>query len=175
MRRAFLLIIACFPVIVQAQQKGATEQEQLKRELDALKMEMQSKIQSLQDSIVSLQKELEERQGFMPGTPRMFRYSVPEWEGDDLQVIPLDSLLHDYSWKYSYRFPQQPYFELEIPSMPEIPEFDYHLMIPDKTQPLMQPYKYKYRYKIPGDFYHEKKDKGSDFWRMMPFYEWFKS
>ncbi|MFI5135217.1 MAG: hypothetical protein ACHQD9_05155 [Chitinophagales bacterium] len=172
------------PLILFAQQKNNSHQDQLRKEMETLRAEMDQKIQTLQDSLAKLQEQLAEEQHNSKFKHFEFKYNSPD-TGD--YYFHMDTSQWDHAFNFDFHFPKS--WNLEIPAVPEVPpvpespgeqQYEYHYQIPDEQFYKAMPYEYYFSIPKTPDvpeepFYHEKKHKHDDFWRMMPFYDWFKS
>ena len=159
MKKALVIgLILLVPFFLSAQQKGNAQQD-MQKQIQAMQQEMQSQISALRDSIALLQKQLSEQQQNKRGYELFYSNPLPEANQEGLRK--LDSVLSERSHSGNWNF-----------SFPEVPKFDYHLVIP--------PYNNKYEFDLKQlenlSCPQIQKQKHKHEWmKMLPFYNLFKS
>ena len=151
----FILLV---PFFLSAQQK-ANPQQDVQKQIESFKREMQSQISALRDSIALLKEQLQEQQQNKPGYEYFYKNPMPDNDQGDLRK--LDSLLREHSYSGNWNF-----------TFPEIPKYDYKLVIP----PYSKGYEFDWK-KLETPLCPEipKQKHKHDWMKMLPFYNLFKS
>jgi hypothetical protein len=159
MKKAHVIgLMLLVPFFLSAQQKGNSQQD-MQKQIQSLKQEMQSQISALRDSIAVLQKQLLEQQQNKSGYG--FFYDKPLQDTDQGDLRKLDSLLREHSYSGNWNF-----------TFPEVPKFDYRLMVP----PYSNGYQFDWKQlETPSCPETPKQKHKHDWMKMLPFYNLFKS
>lgn len=159
MKNALVIgLILLVPFFLSAQQKGNAQQD-MQKQIQAMQQEMQSQISALRDSIALLQKQLLEQQQNKQGYGMFYSSPLPDANQED--VRKLDSLLSERSYSGNWNF-----------NFPQVPNFDYHLVIPLYNNKNKSDLKQLENLSCPQI---QKQKHKHEWMKMLPFYNLFKS